>query len=137
MLLGSIFFSIKAFVEQITTNETIIIIISALMILLLFIVFVLLLKMYLKDTQNRIINMKPTEEGKKERKNYILKKARFELLDVVLYGLISEIHLLPQGLNLYLMGIAKWSLGCLVFIFVVEYIEYIKLEKKVEKLNEN
>lgn len=137
ILLGALFFSMQDFVKQITANETIIVVTSALVVFILFIVFVLLLKMYLKDTKSKIINMKPTEDGKKERKKYIIKKAKFEVLDFILYGLVSVIHVLPQGINVYLINIAKWSLGSIAFIALIEYFEYSKLEKKVKKLNEN
>ena len=36
--------------------------------------FVLMIKLYLKDTKSEIINMKPTEEGKKERRKRLKKK---------------------------------------------------------------
>ena len=33
-----------------------------------------MIKLYLKDTKSEIINMKPTEEGKKERRKRLKKK---------------------------------------------------------------
>lgn len=137
ILLVNLFLSLKLFTEQITTNETIIVITSTLIVFILFLIFILSLKIYLKDTESKIINMKLTDDGKKERMNYILKKGKFEFLDLIVFGLISELHFLPEGLEFYFINLGKWILGSFVFVFIVEYFEYLKLEKKAKKLNEN
>ena len=65
ILLLCIFFSVYEFIEKITTNENIKITTLIVFVLILFIVFILIIKLYLKDTENKIINMKPTLEEKK------------------------------------------------------------------------
>ena len=35
----------------------------------------------------------------------------------------------------YIIELAKWSLGSLLFVFILTISEYLKLEKKVRELN--
>ena len=137
VLLFPIFFSIQAFIEQLTSNENIIIVTSILVVGILFIFFLLSIKLYFKEKNNIIINMKQTKEGKKERIKYILNKLKFELFDFAIYGIISKIEFLPKGFDVYFINVAKWLFGSFILILVVEFIDYLKLENKVKKINEN
>ena len=135
ILLIATFFSIYSFTEQITQNEDIKIVSAIVIGIILFFVFVFMIKLYLKDTENKIINMKPNEEGKKERKQVVMKKAKLEMLGFVIYGLVCRIHVLPEGFTTYLFEIAKWSLGSFVIVVITYISEMAKLEKKVQELN--
>ena len=96
-----------------------------------------MIKLYLKDTENKILNMKPTEDGKKERKSMIIKKVGLEMISLTLYGLIGEIYALPDGLVTYLIEVSKWCLGSFVLISILGIIRYLNLEKKVKQLNQD
>ncbi len=137
VLLIGIFLSVYSFTEKITKNENVKIVTSFLVALILFVVFILMIKLYLKDTENKILNMKPTEDGKKERKNMIIKKLGLEMISLTLYGLIGEIHALPDGLVTYLIEVSKWCLGSFVLISILGIIRYLNLEKKVKQLNQD
>ena len=106
-LLVDVFLSIFNFFKKITSNETIIGIATILMIIMSFIVFVLSLQMYLKNTKGKIVNMKNTEDGRKERLKSILKEARFWFFCIMLYNLISNIDCLPDGLKMYFTNVIE------------------------------
>ena len=135
VLLIGIFLSVYSFTEKITKNENVKVVTSFLVALILFVVFILMIK--LKDTENKILNMKPTEDGKKERKNMIIKKLGLEMISLTLYGLIGEIYALPDGLVPYLIEVSKWCLGSFVLISILGIIRYLNLEKKVKQLNQD
>ena len=137
VLLIGIFLSVYSFTEKITKNENVKIVTSFLVALILFVVFILMIKLYLKDTENKILNMKPTEDGKKERKSMIIKKVGLEMISLTLYGLIGEIYALPDGLVTYLIEVSKWCLGSFVLISILGIIRYLNLEKKVKQLNQD
>ena len=136
ILLLCIFFSVYEFIEKITTNENIKITTSIVFVLILFIVFILIIKLYLKDTENKIINMKPTLEGKKERKNMLIKKAGLEILTFFIYGIIIKIYVVPESLVKYVAEVVIWTLGGLIIITDIKLYEFFKLEKKVKILNQ-
>ncbi len=136
ILLLCIFFSVYEFIEKITTNENIKITTSIVFVLILFIVFILIIKLYLKDTENKIINMKPNLEGKKERKNMLIKKAGLEILTFFIYGIIIKIYAVPESLVKYVAEVVIWTLGGLIIITGIKLYEFLKLEKKVKLLNQ-
>lgn len=136
ILLLCIFFSVYEFIEKITTNENIKITTLIVFVLILFIVFILIIKLYLKDTENKIINMKPTLEGKKERKNMLIKKAGLEILTFFIYGIIIKIYVVPESLVKYVAEVVIWTLGGLIIITGIKLYEFFKLEKKVKILNQ-
>ena len=88
ILLIGIFFSIYSFIEKITSSEDIKVISSIILGGILFISFVLMIKLYLKDTKSEIINMKPTEEGKKERRKRLKKKCIMEIKGMLMFVFI-------------------------------------------------
>ena len=137
VLLIGIFISMYSFTEKITTNENVKVVTSILVVLILFAVFILMIKLYLKDTETKIINMKPTEDGKKERKNMIIKEVGLQMIVFIIYGLLGEIHALPDSLFTYLIKVGKWCLTSFVFVLILNIGKYLKLEKKVKELNQD
>ena len=130
ILLLCIFFSVYEFIEKITTNENIKITTSIVFVLILFIVFILIIKLYLKDTENKIINMKLTLEGKKERKNMLIKKAGLEILTFFIYGIIIKIYVVPESLVKYVAEVVIWTLGGLIIITGIKLYEFFKLNQE-------
>lgn len=98
--------------------------------------FVLMIKLYLKDTKSEIINMKPTEEGKKERKRRLKKKCIMEIKGLLMFGLINNIYFLPDGIGIYFLKILEWTLGSIILVAIIAIIENKKIEDKVKKLNQ-
>ena len=91
-----------------------------------------MIKLYLKDTETKIINMKPTE-----RKNMIIKEIGLQMIGFIIYGLLGEIHALPDSLFTYLIKVGKWCLMSFVFVLILNISKYLKLEKKVKELNQD
>lgn len=136
-VLVDVFLSIFNFFKKITPNETIIAIATILMIMMSFIVFVLLLQMYLKNTRVKIVNMKNTEDGRKERLKSIFKEARCGFFSITLYNLISNIDCLPDGLKMYFTNVIEVLIIDIIIIAILVFVGYSNLEKKVKKLNQD
>ena len=98
--------------------------------------FALMIKLYLKDTKSEIINMKPTEEGKKERERRLKKKCIMEIKGLLMFGLINNIYFLPDGIVIYFLKILEWTLGSIILVAIIAIIENKKIENKVKKLNQ-
>ena len=136
-LLVDVFLSIFNFFKKITSNETIIAIATILIIIMSFIVFVLSLQKYLKNTKGKIVNMKNTEDGRKERLKSILKEARFGFFSIMLYNLISNIDCLPDGLKMYFTNVIEVLIIDIIIMAIFAFVRYSSLEKKVKKLNQD
>ena len=136
-LLVDVFLSIFNFFKKITSNETIIAIATILMIIMSFIVFVLSIQKYLKNTKGKIVNMKNTEDGRKERLKSILKEARFGFFSIMLYNLISNIDCLPDGLQIYFANVIEVLIIDIIIMAIFAFVRYSSLEKKVKKLNKD
>lgn len=136
-VIGSCIFSIFRVVEQITQNENIIVVSTILMIIMAFIIFVLLLKQYLRNTSDIIINMQPTVEGKKERIKYIIKISLELYLGVMILSLIREIDLMTQGIWVWAQGMLEDMVISFIIISILATMYYISLEKKVKELNQD
>ena len=93
-------------------------------------------KSQLKDTKSEIINMKPTEEGKKERERRLKKKCIMEIKGLLMFGLINNIYFLPDGIGIYFLKILEWTLGSIILVAIIAIIENKKIEDKVKKLNQ-
>ena len=98
--------------------------------------FALMIKLYLKDTKSEIINMKPTEEGKKERRKRLKKKCIMEIKGMFMFGLINNIYFLPDGIGIYFWKILEWILSSIILVAIIAIIENKKIEDKVKKLNQ-
>lgn len=134
-VIGSCIFSIFRVVEHITKNENIIVVSTILMIIMAFIIFVLLLKQYLRNTSEIIINMQPTVEGKKERIKYIIKISLELFIGVMILSLIQEIDLMTQGIWVWAQGMLENMIISFIIISILAIMYYISLEKKVKELN--
>ena len=136
-VIGSCIFSIFRVVEHITKNENIIVVSTILMIIMAFIIFILLLKQYLRNTSEIIINMQPTVEGKKERIKYIIKTSLELFIGVMILSLIQEIDLMTQGIWVWAQGMLENMIISFIIISILAIMYYISLEKKVKELNQD
>ena len=136
-LLIDIFLSVYNFFKKIVSNETIIAITTVLMIVMAFIIFVFAIQLYLKNTKGKIVNMRNTKEGRKERLNEVWKKTRFGFFSILLYDFITNIDLLPDGLKVYLINVAEFLVFDIIITAIFTFVTYSNLEKKVKKLNQD
>ena len=133
----SCIFSIFRVVEHITKNENIIVVSTILMVIMAFIIFILLLKQYLRNTSEIIVNMQPTVEGKKERIKYIIKTSLELFIGVMILSLIQEIDLMIQGIWVWAQGMLENMIISFIIISILAIMYYISLEKKVKELNQD
>ena len=137
VMLGSCILSISNVIKHITQDENIIVVSTIIMIIMAFIIFVLLLKSYLRDTSDIIINMQPTKEGKKERIKYISRNAiKIYSMLLVLFS-IHELDLLTRGFWMFVKSILAYIIVCFFITVFIAICYYIDFEKKVKELNED
>lgn len=135
VILASSFFSIFRLINHITENENIIVISVIIMIIMAFIIFVLLIKQYLINTREVIINMKPTKEGKKVRIIFIVSNIAKIYMGLSILGIIREIDSLTQGVEVFIKEILSQMLVDFVICIIIGLVYYINLEKRVKELN--
>ncbi len=136
-VIGSCIFSIFRVVEHITKNENIVAVSTILMVIMAFIIFILLLKQYLRNTSEIIVNMQPNVEGKKERIKYIIKTSLELFIGVMILSLIQEIDLMIQGIWVWAQGMLENMIVSFIIISILAIMYYISLEKKVKELNQD
>lgn len=135
VILVSSLFSIFRLINHITENENIIVISVIIMIIMAFIIFVLLIKQYLINTREVIINMKPTKEGKKVRIIFIVSNIAKIYMGLSILGIIREIDSLTQGVEVFIKEILSQMLVDFVICIIIGLVYYINLEKRVKELN--
>ena len=135
--IGMCIFSIYRVISFMTQNENIIVISTILMIIMAFILFILLIKSYLRNTSDVIINMQPTEEGKKERIKYISKISLRLYIGILILSAIKEVDMLTQGIGVFIKELIAQIIVCFFICVIYGAIYYVDLEKKVKKLNKD
>lgn len=105
-----------------------------LVVIITFIYMVFSIKRYLLDNDERIINMKNNEQGRKERKKYILKKYIYIILDLLVFGIVSHIDLILNGWNVFFINILESIFAGTILGIILGWINYRNLEKKVKEL---
>lgn len=127
--------SIHITVNKIFADENITIGITVLSVIIAFSLFIIQIKMYLRNTNEIILNMKDTEEGRRERRQYLLKKHLFMFVECTIFGIIIDLGSITSGEETLLNSII---LNILIFGFVdmiLAVSEYKGLEKNVKELN--
>lgn len=112
-------------------------VITVLMAMVAFVIFVAALKSYLKNNEDIILNMKDTKEGKKERTIYIVKKYLISLFYWCLFSPLLHIDRLSKGINVFISETIIFAVIGLVFCLILDFNEYLKLERKVKELNKD
>jgi hypothetical protein len=135
MSIGAIVLAIGNLIRNITQNEDIVVASYILMTIMGFIIFVLEVKLYLKDTKNVIINMKATEDGKKERVRRVLKKSISELIALAIFDVLITIDELSFGVWYFTKSVFSGLIIIVLLVSVLGIIEYLNMEKKVKELN--
>lgn len=105
-----------------------------LVVIITFIYMVFSIKRYLLDNDERIINMKNNEQGRKERKKYILKKYIYIILDLLVFGIVSNIDSILNGWDVFFINILESIFAGTILGIILGLINYRNLEKKVKEL---
>lgn len=136
-ILVTCFFSIYNVIKYITRNEGIIVVSTILMLIMAFIIFVLLIKSYLRNTSETIINMQPTDEGKKERIKYVISSFFKLFIGIIILNAIQELDMIRQGFWKYVQYLISDCIVLFGIFIIIAIIHYIGLEKKVKELNKD
>ena len=128
-------FSIINFINFFITDETIRVLLYIIIAILSFVYFIKNIKYYLKTSDKTIINMKDTEQGKNERKKYIIKKYLNEYIrSFIIFSIIISLDKIEFGVKDFLIAILNNLLGFAILDFILAIEEHKKLEKKVSLL---
>ena len=127
--------SLHNFIFNVIQNEDIVIPATIIMGIVGFILFVRAIKKYLKENSELILNMKEDEEGKKERKKYILKKYSMMVITWYIVTLVLKLEFLASDKAFFFKDFIQSAIFGTVLELVFAYCEYISLEKKVKELN--
>ena len=127
--------SIYSSVSTMFNDENITVICTILSIVLLFILFIVAIKKYLRSTNETIINMKDTEEGKKERKAYLIKKYVYIFIGCFIFGIVIDLGSIANGNETLLSSILTNGLIIGILDIILFANEYRKMEENVKELN--
>lgn len=100
-----------------------------------FIIFIVALKRYLKDNEDRILNMKDDEKGKFERKQYIYKKYIISFIAWCIFCFASNIGFLLDEKGTFINEMLSMIIIGFIFDIIIGVYEYTKLKKRVKELN--
>ena len=127
--------SLHNFLFNVIQNKDMVIPATIIIIVVGFILFVRAVKKYLKENSELILNMKEDEEGKKERKKYILKKYSKMVITWYIFCFVSKLEFLASDKEFFFKDFIQVAIFGTVLELVLGYCEYISLEKKVKELN--
>lgn len=130
-----IILSLHNFFYDVIPNKDIAITVTIIMVIIGFILLVAALKIYLKENSELILNMKEDEEGKKERKKYLLKKYSMMIIGWYLFCFVSKLQFLSSDKVFFFKDFIQSAIFGTVLDVILGYCEYISLEKKVKELN--
>lgn len=128
--IGMIILEIYSFISKTIPDADLVIGIMLGTVLMAFIIFIVSVKLYLKNNEEIILNMKNTKEARKERIKYLLK---IYITSTVSWSVLTPIlHLgtLAESVNLFIMECIRFAIFGLVFNLVFGIREYLNLEKR-------
>lgn len=131
MAIGSIYIT----VNEVFADENITIGVTVLSVIIAFALFIVQIKMYLRNTNEIILNMKDTDEGRKERRGYLLKKHLFMFVECTMFGIVIDLGSITSGEETLLNSIILNILMFGVIDMILAVSEYKRLEKNVKELN--
>jgi transcriptional regulator with XRE-family HTH domain len=138
LLIFYLIIPIYDFISQISENEEVNIFVLIGISIIAFILLIICIKKYLGNYKQEIINMKDTEEGRKERKYVYMKKYTYSLSTWIVLSIISNLGYLPlEGIIGYIKGLVETILIGAILDVIITILLYIKGEKKIKKLNED
>lgn len=124
--------SIHNFLYDIFKNEDATITGTIMIGILIFMLFIVSLKNYLRNNEEKILNMKDDREGKKERIKHIAKKYSIILIIWWIFSFVANIELLATDKILFFNTFIEASILGTILDLVFAYINYISLEKKLK-----
>lgn len=103
--------SVSSFVTYISNNDNFVFLTVAIMIILRIILLIISIKKWLKEKQNTIINLKNTDEGKKERKLLLIKKSLIMFIDWILFMILLNLNSIEFGIEIFIKDVITEKIG--------------------------
>lgn len=103
--------SVSSFVTYISNNDNFVFPTVAIMIILGIILLIISIKKWLKEKQNTIINLKNTDEGKKERKLLLIKKSLIMFIDWILFMILLNLNSIEFGIEIFIKDVITEKIG--------------------------
>ena len=131
----AIIVSIHNFLLERLDNEDLTITITIILAIVAFISSISRIKLYLKENEQIILNMKDDEEGKKQRTKYIVKRNIIFILSWAIFCIINSLQFIVDENVSFLKEYMNKLIFGIIISLIFGYFEYKSLEKKVKELN--
>ena len=135
VVIGICIISVMEYINSVTNDENKVIISYIMLGIGAFVFFVYILKKFLQNSNEPIINMKDTIEGKKERKKYIINIYKTMIFADIFFSIIFGLPNAMSGLSDFLGNFIENIIMFLLITIFVAIKNYVDLEKKVKELN--
>ena len=129
--------SISETVGSITGDENKKIISYIILGIIGFLLMIFLLKAYLLNTNQIIINMKDNAEAQKDRKKYIFNKYKSYSIGNIVFSVIFNLQSYDAGFREFGINFLETFAIYSILTFFLAVINYRDLEKKVKELNKD
>ena len=135
VVIGICIISVMEYINSVTNDENKVIISYIMLGIGAFVFFVYILKKFLQNSNEPIINMKDTIEGKKERKKYIINRYKTMIFADIFFSIIFGLPNAMSGLSDFFGNFIENIIMFLLITIFVAIKNYVDLEKKVKELN--
>ena len=135
VIIGICIISVMEYINTVTNDENKVIISYIMLGIGAFVFFVYILKKFLQNSNEPIINMKDNIEGKKERKKYIINRYKTMIFADIFFSIIFGLPNAMSGLSDFFGNFIENIIMFLLITIFVAIKNYVDLEKKVKELN--
>ena len=135
VVIGICIISVMEYINSVTNDENKVIISQIMLGIGAFVFFVYFIKKYLHNSNEPIINMKDTIEGKKERKKYIINRYKTMFFEDIIFSIIFCLPNAMSGLSEFIGNFVENIIMFLLITIFLAIKNYMDLEKKVKELN--
>ena len=135
VVIGICIISVMEYINSVTNDENKVIISYIMLGIGAFVFFVYILKKFLQNSNEPIINMKDNIEGKKERKKYIINRYKTMIFADIFFSIIFGLPNAMSGLSDFFGNFIENIIMFLLITIFVAIKNYVDLEKKVKELN--
>lgn len=137
IVIGLCIISIMNYINSVTNDENKVIISYMILGMGAFIFFIYIIKKYLHNFNEPIINMKDTSDGKKERKKYIINRYKMVIFEDIIFSLIFCMPYVMSGVSEFAINFIENIVMLSILTMFLAIKNYADLERKVKELNKD
>lgn len=137
VVIGICIISVMEYINTVANDENKVIISYIMLGIGAFVFFVYILKKYLQNSNEPIINMKDTIEGKKERKKYIINRYKMVIFEDIIFSLIFCMPYVMSGVSEFAINFIENIVMLSILTMFLAIKNYADLERKVKELNKD